>query len=65
MPKMKTNKGIAKRVKITGTGKVLGHKTGAGHLKSRKTPAQLRNMRKEHEISKAFSKHVKAMLGGV
>ena len=36
MPKQKTHKGIAKRVKITGRGKVKRRSAGKGHLLSGK-----------------------------
>jgi large subunit ribosomal protein L35 len=63
MPKMKTRKSVAKRVKITARGKVLHRVPGSGHLKSRKTPSQIRRFRKEHEFSPTFSRHAKRLLG--
>ena len=63
MPKMKTKKSIAKRVKVTATGKVLRNKPGIGHLKSRKSPKVLRGLRKTMEIKGAFAKHAKRLLG--
>ena len=36
MPKMKTHKGTAKRVKITGTGKVLMNAHHRGHTRLKK-----------------------------
>jgi large subunit ribosomal protein L35 len=47
MPKMKTNKAIAKRVKITARGKVLRRKAGSSHLRSVKSPSRLRRFRKQ------------------
>ena len=63
MPKVKTNKAVSKRVKITARGKVLRHRPGSGHLKSRKSPKRIRRFRKPAELSKAFAKHAKRMLG--
>ena len=63
MPKMKTNKSLRKRVKVTATGKLKRHRAGAGHLKSRKSPKKLRGFRKEAGISKGFTRQAKAMLG--
>ncbi len=63
MPKMKTSKAVAKRVKITARGKVIGHRTGGGHLKSRKSPKRIRNLRKVQVLSKGFSKIAKMALG--
>lgn len=34
MPKVKTHKGLAKRVRVTGTGKVKHKKSGRSHLNS-------------------------------
>jgi len=45
MPKQKTRKAVAKRVKVTGTGKIKRTTAGRGHLltgKSRKRKRQLR-----------------------
>lgn len=46
MPKLKTNKGIKKRFKITGKGKVLRRRAGKGHkleVKSKKRKRGLRH----------------------
>ena len=63
MPKMKTNKAVARRVKITARGKVMRRRPGAGHLKSRKSPSRIRRYRKDAQMSPAFAKHAKRMLG--
>ncbi len=63
MPKMKTNKAVAKRVKVTARGKLMRHRPGAGHLKSRKSPKRLRRMRTRAAVSSGFAKHVRAKLG--
>ncbi len=63
MPKMKTNKSVAKRVKVTGNGKVRRYSPGASHLKSTKSSKQLRSFRKKKSVSAAFSKHAKKMMG--
>jgi len=63
MPKMKTNKAVAKRIKITGRGKVLRHRPGVSHLRSRKSPGRLRRLRKATGVSRGFAKHVRKMLG--
>lgn len=63
MPKMKTNKSVAKRVKVTGSGKIKRLSPGAGHLKSRKSPKRLRNFRKAKDVSKGFSRQARVLLG--
>ncbi len=63
MPKMKTNKALAKRIKVTARGKLMRHRAGAGHLKSRKSQKQIRRFRKATGVSSGFTKQAKRMLG--
>jgi large subunit ribosomal protein L35 len=63
MPKMKTRKSVAKRIKVTASGKLLRHRPGAGHLKSRKSPKRLRRFRREVELSPGFARHARHLLG--
>jgi large subunit ribosomal protein L35 len=63
MPKMKTRKAIAKRVKVTARGKMLRNRPGSGHLKSRKSPKRLRRFRTRAAVSPAFAKQARRMLG--
>ena len=63
MPKMKTRKAVAKRVKVTGRGKLRRHRPLTSHLRSRKSPKRLRNLRKSRLVSKGFGKHAKQALG--
>ena len=45
IPKQKTHKGLAKRVKVTATGKVKIRRPGNSHLSSHKTGARVRHLR--------------------
>ena len=63
MPKMKTNKAVAKRVKVTGTGKIRRGRPLTSPLKSSKSSKRSRALRKSREVSKGFSKHARRMLG--
>ena len=45
MPKMKTNKSVRKRFKITKKGKVRRYRAGVGHLNSQKTRKRKRHLR--------------------
>lgn len=45
MPKMKNHKGLSKRVKVTGSGKVRRYKAGKSHLLSSKNAKQRRRLR--------------------
>jgi len=46
MPKLKTKKGVAKRFKLTKSGKVKYKPCGKGHLLSSKTTKRKRHLRK-------------------
>jgi large subunit ribosomal protein L35 len=46
MPKQKTHKGILKRIKITGRGKVKAHKGGTRHLLAHKSSKRKRALRR-------------------
>ena len=63
MPKMKTNKATAKRVKITARGKVLRRKAGSSHLRSVKSPSKLRGFRKQAELTGPRAKMAKRLSG--
>ena len=46
MPKLKTHKGIAKRMKVRRSGKVSYKRAGAGHLMSGKSGKRCRHLRR-------------------
>lgn len=51
--KAKTRKGIAKRFKVTGTGKIIRRKQGKRHLAECKNRKRLRNLGKAALVSDA------------
>lgn len=62
--KHKTKKALMKRVKITGTGKIMrSHQLRSGHLRRNKSKGALRRHAIPVEISKTMTKYVKRMLG--
>ena len=63
MPKHKTNKSLVKRLKVTGRGKIMRHRPGAGHLKSVKSPRRIRRFRKAAPLPKCFLKQARVLLG--
>lgn len=63
MPKMKTHRGLAKRTKVTGAGKIKRMKAYKSHILNKKSPKRKRNLRKSGLISDANMKQVKRMLG--
>lgn len=46
MPKLKTKKAVAKRFKVTGTGKLKRNKSNTQHLLGSKSTKRKRNLRK-------------------
>ncbi len=63
MPKMKTHKGIKKRVRITATGKVRHRRSNTGHLMSGKSGNRCRSLRRPAVLKKAFTARIKEALG--
>ncbi len=62
MPKMKTNRGAAKRFKKTGTGKFVFAKSHASHILTKKTTKRKRALRQSQIISKSNKKVLKHLL---
>ncbi len=60
--KAKTRKAVAKRFKVTGTGKILRRKQGARHLMQKKSSKRKRSLGKATLVSDADIKRVKASL---
>ncbi|MCF7957398.1 MAG: 50S ribosomal protein L35 [Phycisphaerae bacterium] len=63
MPKQKTHKGLAKRVKITGTGKIKRKRAFSGHLMSSKSGNRCRSLRSMTGMSKAMAAKTRRALG--
>jgi large subunit ribosomal protein L35 len=63
MPKMKSHSGMKKRVKVTGSGKLLTERAGMRHMLERKPSRLTRRLTGTEEISKADRKRVKKLLG--
>ncbi|MBW2565804.1 MAG: 50S ribosomal protein L35 [Deltaproteobacteria bacterium] len=62
MPKMKTNRGAAKRFKVTGTGKIVYSKSNASHILTKKTSKRKRRLRKSGLIDKTNTDMVKKLI---
>ena len=63
MPKQKTHKGLAKRVKLTARGKVKRRQSFTGHLLSSRPGKQRRRLRQPLLMGKADAKKVREALG--
>jgi len=62
MPKMKTNRGAAKRFKVTGNGKIVYSKSHANHILTKKSSKRKRGLRKPGVIDKTNKAMVKKLI---
>jgi len=63
MPKKKTNKSAAKRLKFTASGKIRYHRAGLSHLLCNKSKKRKRNIRNSKVVlSPAETRRVKELL---
>jgi len=62
MPKMKTHRGAAKRVKKTGTGKLKRMRAYKSHILTKKTQKRKRRLRKAALVSPADAKRLNKIL---
>jgi large subunit ribosomal protein L35 len=63
MPKMKTNKGAAKRLRVTGSGKIIHRKAwGSHYFKPKSKPRQMR-LKGTDEVEKPDRKRARRLLG--
>ena len=64
MPKMKTNRGAAKRMRRTGTGKIKRMRAYKSHILTKKSQKRKRRLRKPTLAAKAEMKRVGRLLPG-
>ena len=62
MPKMKTKRALAKRVKVTGSGKLKRWSAYTSHLSHNKSQQQKRHLRKSGLVHASDCKRVKYLL---
>jgi len=60
--KLKTHKAMAKRVKITGSGKFMRRKVALNHLRRNKSPRAIRAMDKYFQLAPSDTRHMKRLL---
>ena len=63
MPKLKTHKGTAKRIKVTGSGKLERERAYGNHILAKKSKARKRNIKSSASIDGKIAKNVKKALG--
>lgn len=62
MPKMKTNKGAAKRFRKTGTGKIKRNSAYTSHILTSKSTKRKRNLRKSSVLTGADAKRAQVLI---
>jgi large subunit ribosomal protein L35 len=65
MPKQKTHSGLKKRIKVTGTGKLVRGQAYTGHLAMNKTTKQNRQLRGEAQVSNSDKKRIKGLISNM
>jgi large subunit ribosomal protein L35 len=63
MPKLKTHKGTAKRIKLTKNGKVMRERAYGNHLLSKKSKGRKRKINTPARIQGKLAKNVKRAIG--
>ena len=63
MPKIKTHKGTAKRIKLTGTGKIVRERAFGNHILAKKSKSRKRNINTPATVSGKIAKNIKTALG--
>ncbi len=63
MPKMKTHKGIKKRFRLTGSGKVKHRSSGTSHLAARMSQKRKRRLRGTSVVAAVEVPKIKLALG--
>ena len=62
MPKLKTVKGVEDRVKVTGTGKVIGFRPGRRHLLTGRRAKTKRHLRRSRTLSERDARKLRALI---
>lgn len=63
MPKLKTHKGTAKRIKITSSGKLTRRRAFGSHLLAKKSKSRKRNIKSTAFVQGKIAKNIKKALG--
>lgn len=63
MPKIKTHKGTAKRLKLTGSGKLTRRRAFGGHMLAKKSNSRKRAINTTATVEGSMKKNAKRALG--
>ena len=64
MPKVKSRKSVAKRFRLTGSGRVRRYKANKSHILTKQTSKRKRRLRQPGMVSRADEKRIRRQLGG-
>ena len=62
MGKIKTVKSVKSRLKVTGTGKLIGFRAGRRHLLSGKRAKTKRHLRRRHLVADVDTRKVRSLI---
>ena len=63
MPKQKTDRGAAKRFKVTGTGRLRRQQAMRRHLLEKKSSKRVRRLGRDQVVAPGDARNVKRLLG--
>lgn len=61
--KLKTNKALTKRIKVSKNGKLIRPHAGKSHLNSGLSPKRRRKLRRKNQVAAGFQKRIRRALG--
>ena len=62
MPKLKTHKGVKRRMKVTGTGTLRSFRAGRRHLLTGKSASRTRQMRRDRAVDAVSQQKLRRLL---
>ena len=62
MPKIRTNRSVAKRFKRSASGKLIRNKMGRRHLLTNKSSKRKRHLRKKSEVAKSMVPRIASLV---
>jgi large subunit ribosomal protein L35 len=62
MPKIKTNKGAAKRFRVTRKGKIRRQKAYKSHILTKKSPKRKRSLRRTTFVNKRDERNIRRLI---
>ena len=62
MPKLKTVKGVKGRIKVTGTGKLVGFRAGRRHLLAGKRAKIKRHLRRDQALAPVDARKIRSLI---